>query len=144
MSVDGTGYLIPSPESLIDLGLSPEEAGPLRGRHLTLTDDEWRTQWPGSVEDVVEHVLPAADEVVDAVEQGEVQGRPVLVVTTGTGAQLAVAARAPHHPVRLVVPADEEFEGRGAPDHVVRFSHFGERRAIAPPPDPIPPELLGG
>ena len=142
--VDGQGYVLPHPDFYTeDLGAGEDEAARLRGRYLTMPDQDWRGQWPGSLDDVIEHFLPSADEVAAEAELSRLDGRPVRIVTGEDGRRLAVAAEAPHYPVRLQVPVDEDFAGAGAPDAVVTFSDFGVRRDVVPPADPIPPGWLG-
>jgi CBS domain-containing protein len=143
--VDGQVYLLPPEAFYTEFGgMSEEEAAPFIGRYVTGPADEESSGWPASVDYVTEELLPAPDEVADEVEHTYVNGRAVFVVTAHDGRRLAVATREPNYPVRLVVPADDDVDGRGAPDGAVAFSRFGEREAITRPANPVTPEDLGG
>lgn len=143
VAIDGQGWLLPPDDYFIDLGASEEEAVPLRGRYVTLGSDDWRSLWPGSMTDVVA-LLPAADEVADEVEVGTLDGEDVWILRTGDGVRLTVDAGSPHHPVELLVPAEEGEGPWGDPEKRIRFSDVGERRDIDPPQDPVPADALGG
>jgi hypothetical protein len=143
VAVDGDAWLLPPPNFFVEAGATEAEAAPLRGRYMTMPGDDWREQVPGSLADVLA-LLPAAADVVGEVERTSVDGRPVLVLTTRDGGQLVVEARSPHHPVRLLLPAEEEEGAWGAPERMIRFSDVGKRRTVTAPDNPIPAEVLGG
>src|SRR5687768_6932000 len=107
-------------------GMTEEEAASFIGRYVTGPGDAAR-DLPVSIDYGTAELIPAPDEVADAVETTYVNGRPVFVVTADDGRRLAVTASESHNPWRLVIPVDEEFDGRGAKDGTVRFSRFGER-----------------
>jgi hypothetical protein len=142
VAVDGEAYLLPPDNYWPEAGVSEDDVARLRGRYVVMPEDGWRGDIPGSLADVTEHFFPAADDVTDDIGRTEIDGRDVLVLTSGDGTELAVDAEAPHRPFRLVIPADEQAM---AEERELLFRDFGEgRRTIEAPDDPITAEELGG
>jgi hypothetical protein len=136
--VDGRGYLLPPDNFWPEAGASEEEALWLRGPYVDMAED---LDLPRSVDDVVVRFLPAPDEVADEIGRAELDGSPVLVMTADDGTELSVAAEAPHRPVQLVLPADEEAM---AYERVLRFGDFGEHRPVRAPENPVTQDEIGG
>ncbi len=143
VAVDGEAYLLPPDNLLTDLGATEEEAAPFRGRYVILPDDGWRENMPGSLAAVID-LLPSREQVLDKVEESSLDGEPVWVLTAEDGRKLTVDARAPHHPLRLLVPAETDEGTWGDPEHTIRFSDVGERRSVEAPDDPIPADQIWG
>ena len=141
VAVGGSAYLLPPDNFWPEAGASGDEAARLRDRYVILSADAWQGDLPGSLTDLVEHFLPAPDEVADDIGRAEIDGRPVLVLTAADGVELSVDTEAPYQPVRLVLPADEEAM---AYERVLLFSGFGEQRTVRAPGDPVPQEEIDG
>jgi hypothetical protein len=141
VAVDGKAYVLPPDDYWTEGGFSEEGAARLRGRYVPLFSEHgWAGDLPRSLADLIE-LFPSTDQVAGDIERTRIDGRDVLVLTSEDGAELAVAAEAPHLPVHLQLPRDETAM---VDERELRFHEFGERRSIEAPDDPITAEELEG
>lgn len=118
-------------------GLPAEAAAQFEGQWLLLPADQMPDLGPLTIDGLVDELADPDSGVKEEVEEGEVDGEDVLILTTEDESTMSVLAGDDSYPVRI------ENKGEESPG-VMNLSRFGEEEDISAPADYIDLAELAG
>jgi hypothetical protein len=136
--VDGTPYVMAPADFWASFGMPAEFASQLEGQWVLMPPEAAASFSALTLSGLVDELRASGgDQVEGEVTTDELDGEPVVVVTQADGSTFTVADDE-ENPYPLLI------EDKGDAPAIVEFSGFGDEVSIAPPPNPVDLNNLGG
>jgi hypothetical protein len=134
----GTAYVRAPADFWASFGMPAEFAGQLQGQWVLMPPEAAESFGSLTLSGLVDELRSSGgDSIEGEVSTDELDGEPVVVVTQEDGSTFT-AADDDDNPYPLLI------EDKGDAPATVEFSDFGRPAEIAPPPNPVDLDTLGG